>query len=155
MGLEVRVEVPAGVGDQVGGEHGLAQGGEQPGLAAAVEPVGVGGQRGGLGQRDQPGEQPRAGVGGEVVDVGDPADADQLQREQAQEVAGGRDHRGARVAGRTDQGGQVEGDQLGDGQQQPGDLRLHPGRQVGELEQLGAAGMVAERGAALGRRADR
>jgi len=114
-----------------------------------VEPVGVGGQRGGLGQRGQSGEQPGPDVGGQVVDVGDPADADQLEGEQAQQVVGGRDHRGARVAGGGGQGGQVQGDQLGHGQQQPGDRGVGPLGQGGEVEHLRTPGMIAERGAAL------
>jgi hypothetical protein len=75
-------------------------------------------------------EQPGAGVGGQVVDVGDPADADQLEREQGQQVVDGRDDGGALVAGGGDQARQVEGDQLGHGQRQPGQLRLAAGGQA-------------------------
>lgn len=39
-------------------------------------------------RRGKPGEQPGARVGGEVVDVGDATDTDQLERQQAQRVAG-------------------------------------------------------------------
>ena len=53
---------------------------------------------------------------------------------------------GAGVAGGGDQGGQVEGDQVGQGQEQPGDFGVGAGGQVGEVEQPGAAGVVAVRG---------
>ena len=88
-GVEVQVQVAAGVGDQVRADHRFAQRGEQRGLPGVVEPVGVAGQRGGLGQRGESGEQRGAGVGGQVVDVGDPADTGQFQREQRQQVVHG------------------------------------------------------------------
>lgn len=83
--------------------------------------------------------------------MGDPADADEFEGQQAQQGADRGDDGGARVAGGGDQGRQVEGDQLRDGQQQPGQLRLRPGGQLGEVADLGPARMVAVGGAALGR----
>ncbi len=81
-GMEVQVEVPGGVSDEVGRQHRLAERGEEGGLAGVVEPVGVGGERGGFGKGHQAGEQPGSDVGGQVVDVRDPSHSDQLQRQQ-------------------------------------------------------------------------
>ena len=50
----------------------------------------------------------RRGVGEQVIDVGDPPGAGQLQRQQGQQPADGRDDAGAGVAGRRDQRGQVQ-----------------------------------------------
>jgi len=120
-----------------------------------VEPVGVGGERGGLGERHQPGEQAGADIGGEVVDVGDPTDPDQLECQQRQHVVGGRDDRGAGVAGGFDHRWQVEGDELGDGQQQPGHLGLGARGEGGEVDDGRPTGVVAVRGAAFARRSHR
>ena len=72
--------------------------------------------------------------------MGDPADADEFEGQQAQQGANRGDDCGARVAGGGDQGRQVEGDQLRDGQQQPGQLRLRPGGQLGEVADLVTGG---------------
>ena len=96
----------------------LLERGEQRALPGVVQPVGVAGQRGGLGQRGEPGEQRGAGVGGQVVDVGDPAGPGEFQRQQRQQVVQRRDGRGAGVAGGGDHAGQVERDQVGQGEQQ-------------------------------------
>lgn len=154
-GVEVQVQVTTGVSDQVSGEHGLAEAGEQSSLGAVVEAVGVGGQRGGLGQGHQPGEGPGADISGQVVDVGDPTGAYQLECQQGEYVVDRRDDRGPGVAGGGDQAGQVQGDQLGDGEEQPGHLGLGGGGELVELEQACLAGVVAKRCAALAWRPDR
>jgi len=82
--------------------------------------------------------------------VGDPPGGGQLERQQGQDPAGGGDGRRAGVAGRADQGRQVEGDQVGDHQQQAGQARLGAGRERGEVDD-GRPGQVSV--AAGGRRA--
>ena len=74
-----------------------------------------------------------------------------FERQQRQQPAGGGHHPGAGVAGRRDQGGQVEGDQVGDQQQQPGLGRVAPVGPGGEV-QGGGAGQpgVAARGGRRG-----
>ena len=120
------------------------------------EPVGVVGERGFLRQDGQPGEQGAGRVGEQVIDVGDPAGAGQLQREQRQQPRHGGDDGGAGVAGRCDQGGQVQGDQVGDGQQQTGQPGLGAGGERGEVDdrgagQLGVPAGGGRAGAGLGR----
>ena len=116
----VEVEVQRVAAGQPGGQARLVQCGQELLLFAVLEPVGVGGKRGRLGQRDQPGEDRGAGVGGQVVDVRDPPGRGELERQQGQHIGQGGDLRAGRVAGRGDQVGQVQGEQVRDGQQQPG-----------------------------------
>jgi hypothetical protein len=123
----VEVEVDHVSGGQAGGDGGLVQRGQQRLLPGVFEPVGVGRQRGGFGQRGQAGEQGGGRVGGHVVHVGDPTGAGELERQQAQQVAHGRDVAGAGIPGGADHAGQIQGEQVRDGQQQPG----HAGRGVG------------------------
>jgi hypothetical protein len=52
-------------------------------------------------------------------------------------AAGGRDGPGAGVARRADQGGQVEGDQVGDDQQQPGEPGVQPVRPGAKADDAG------------------
>ena len=126
--VEVEVEsLPAG---QALGQAGPVQGLEQGHLAAALQAVGVGGQGGGLGQGHQPREQRRPGVGGDVVDVGDPPGRGELERQQGEQVGAGGDLGSGWVACGTDQPGQVQGQQVGDRQQQTGQLGLRPGRKL-------------------------
>ena len=132
----VKVQVDLLPGGQPGGQGRFVQRGQEALLLGVLEPVGVGGQRGGLGQRDQPGEQRRPGVGGQVLHVGDPAHPDQLERQQRQQIAGGGDLRRRRVAGRLHQRGQVQGEQVRDGQQQPGHPGLGLPGQRGEVDHL-------------------
>jgi len=147
-GVEVQVDRVAG--GEPGGGGGSVQGGQERGLFGVFEPVGVAGQRGGLGQRGQAGEQRRAGVGGEVFDVGDPAGRGEFEGQQAQQVVRRRDDVGAGVAGGGHQGGQVQGQQVRDCQQQPGHVRRRPGRQLGEVELLGAGQHLTAGSAACG-----
>ena len=118
--------------------------------------VRVVGERGFLRQDRQPGEQGAGRVGEQVIDVGDPAGGGQLERQQRQDAAGGRDGCRARVAGRAGQAGQVEGDQVGDGQQQPGEPGIQPARPAGEVDdggpgQVRVAAGGGRGGAGLGR----
>ena len=101
------------------------------------EPVGVISQRGFLRQDGQPGEQGAGRVADQVIDVGHPAGAGQLQRQQRQQPRHRRDDGGAGVAGRRDQGGQVQGDQVGQCEQQAGQPGLGAGRDGGEVEDRG------------------
>jgi hypothetical protein len=146
----VEVQVQRLACGQPGRDGGLVQRGQERGLAGVLEPVGVGGQGGGLGQRGQPGEQGGAGVGGDVVDVGDAAGAGQLERQQRQHIGQGRDPRRGRVA----RGGRhlrhAEGNQVGDGQEQPGQPGLGPGGQRGEVQCFGAGLDLPGGPAALG-----
>jgi hypothetical protein len=146
----VEVQVEVGALDQPGADHGLVQRGQEGSLALVGQPVGVGGKGGGLGQGDQAGEQGSTGVGGQVIDVACPADPDQLQCQQRQQVVDRGDDAGAWVAGGADQGGQVQGDQLGHGQQQPGHPGLGPGGQLLEVHHLGAGQQLASGQAPLG-----
>ena len=94
-----------------------------------------------LGQRGQPGEQRRGGVGQQqVIDVGDPPGAGELERQQRQQPAGRGHDSGAGVAGLVDQGGQVEGDQVGHHQQQPGLGRVDPRAGQAAKSSSGGAG---------------
>src|SRR5919198_4396598 len=63
-GVEVQIEVPAGVGDEVGGQHRAAERGQQCLLAGVVGAGGGGGERGGFGERGQPGGKGGGGGGG-------------------------------------------------------------------------------------------
>ena len=134
--VEVQVE-HAALG-QPGREHDAVQGGQERALSAMVEPVGVLGQRTLLRQGGQPGEQGGTRVGGQILDVGDPPGGGELERQERKDRADRRDLAGAGVARLADQAGQVEGDQVGDGQQQPGHPCLAASRQLGEVEHLGA-----------------
>ena len=126
-GVEVQVEDRLVGGGQPAGDHLGVQGGEEGALVVVAGAVGVVGERALLGQRGQPGQQRGGRVGQQqVIDVGDPPGAGEFQRQQGQQPAGGGHDPGAGVAGRVDQGGQVEGDQVGDQQQQPGLGRVHP-----------------------------
>jgi len=132
----VKVEVEEGVlgGGQARADHLLVQGGQEALLVVVAEPVGVVGERGFLRQYRQPGEQGAGRVADQVVDVGDAPGGGQLQRQQGQDPAGGGDRRGAGVAGLGHQGGQVEGDQVGDHQQQPGQAGVGAGGERGEVD---------------------
>ena len=147
-GVEVQVQRFA-VG-QPCGQGRLVQGGQECRLPRVLQPVGVGGQGGGLGQRGQPGEQRGAGVGGDVVDVGDPAGAGQLECQQRQHVRHGRDLRRGRVARGGHHLRDAERDQVGDGQQQPGQACLSPRRELTEVRGLGAGLDLPRWAAALG-----
>src|SRR5262249_51637074 len=83
------------------------------------EPVGAIGERGLLRQDRQPGRQGRGGMGEQVIDRGAPPGRGELEREQGQQPGDGGDDPGAGVAGRGGQRGQIQGDQVRDGQQQP------------------------------------
>ncbi len=133
-GVEVQVQHLAG--GQAGGDGGLVQRGQELLLLGVLQAVGVGGQRGRLGQGGEPGEQRRAGVGGQIVHVGDPAGPGQLHGQQGQQVADRGDVAGAGVAGGGDQCGQVQGEQVGQRQQQPG----HPGGRGGGQARVVAGG---------------
>ena len=147
-GVEVQVDGVAG--GEPGGEGGLVQGGEERGLFGVGESVGVGGQRGGFGQRGEAGEQRRTGVGGEFLDVGDPAGAGELERQQRQHRTQRRDDGGAGIAGGPDQTGQVQGDQVRDGQQQPGELGVDVPGPLGEVHDAGPWLGLTPRQATLG-----
>jgi hypothetical protein len=134
----VEVQVERFALGEPGRQGGLVQGGQERGLPGVFEPVGVGGQRGGLRQCGQPGEQGGAGVGGDVVDVGDPPGAGELERQQRQDVGQGGNSRGGRVARGRHQVRDAQGDQVGDGQEQPGQPGLGSGGQRGEVGRLGA-----------------
>lgn len=84
-----------------------------------------------LGRAVRPVNSARGGVGGYVGHVGDPPGAGQLQRQQRQQVADGGDVPGAGVARRLDQRGQVQGEQVRDRQQQPGQAGRTVGGQIG------------------------
>jgi hypothetical protein len=84
------------------------------------EPVGVVGERGLLRQHRHPGEQPGGGVGEQVVDVRHPPGAGELERQQRQQPVERGDHGSAGIARSTDQARKVEGDQVGEHEQQPG-----------------------------------
>ena len=145
--MEVQVEHLA-LG-QPGREHDAVQGGQERALAAVVEPIGVLGQRALLRQRGQAGEQGGTWVGGQVVDVGDPPGGGELEGQQRKDGADGGDLAGAGVARLGDQAGQVQGDQVGHGQQQPGHPCRACGRKLGEVKHLGAGQLLAEHAAAL------
>ena len=109
-----------------------------------------------FGRTASPANRALAGSVEQVIDVGDPAGAGQLQREQGQQPRHRRDDRGARIPGRAGQGGQVQGDQVGDGQQQPGQPGLGAGGEGGEVDdrgpgQLGVPAGGGRAGAGLGR----
>lgn len=104
---------------------------------AVGEPVAVAGERGFLRQHGQPGEQRGGGIGQQVIDVPDPPGAGELEGQQGQQPADRGDDPGAGVAGLGGQRGQVQGDQVGDGQQQPGPGRVQPPRPGGDVQDLG------------------
>ena len=149
--MEVQVEDGFLAAGQPAADHLLVQGGEELLLAGVGEPVAVAGERGFLRQHGHPGEQRGCGVGQQVIDVGGPPGAGQLERKQGQQPADRGDDAGAGVAGRGHQGGQVQGHQVGDGQQQPRPGRVQPPRPGGEVQHL-RSGQV--RVPARGRRAD-
>ena len=125
-GVEVQVEDRLLAGRQALAGHFLVEGGQEPLLVVVGQPVGVVGERGFLRQDRQPGEQGAGGVGEQVVDVADTPGGGELEGQQGQDAAGGRDGCGAGVARRVHQGRQVEGDQVGNGQQQPGEPGVGP-----------------------------
>jgi DDE superfamily endonuclease len=131
-GVEVQVECFSL--SESGGQGGPVQGGQERSLLAVLEPVGVGGQRGGLRQGGQPREQGGAGVGGDVVDVGDPPGGGELERQQRQHIGQGGDLRGGQVAGRGHHVRDAGRDQVGDGQEQPGQPGLGAAVQRGEVQ---------------------
>ena len=90
-----------------------------------------------LGSAVSPVNSAAAGVAGQVVDVGDPPGRGELEREQGQQVGDRGDVAGAGVSGRVDEAGQVQGEQVGQGEQQPG----QPGR-VAAGELAGDVGVV-------------
>ena len=101
------------------------------------QPVGVAGERGFLRQDRQPGEQGAGRVVEQVVDVGYPPGGGELEGEQGQQPRCRGDDAGAGVAGLAGQGGQVQGDQLGDGEQQPGEPGAGRAGERGEVDDLG------------------
>src|SRR5258706_611044 len=119
--MEVQVEDRLLAGRQARGDHLLVEGGEEAALVVVGQPVGVAGERGLLRQHRQAGEQGAGRVGEQVVDVADAPGGGELEGQQGQQPGDGGDHFRARVSGLAGQGGQVEGDQVGDGQQQPGE----------------------------------
>ncbi len=157
-GVEVQVEDRLVAGGEPAGDHLLVQRGQEGALVVVAGAVGVVGECGLLRQRGQPGQQRGGRVGQQqVIDVGDAPGPGQFQGQQAQQPAGGGHHPGAGVAGRLDQGGQIQGDQVGYQQQQPGLGRVHPGRPGGEVQDRGAgqpgvaAGRSRRGGGLLGR----
>jgi len=147
-GVEVQAERV--VGGEPGRDGGLVQRGQERGLPGMFQPAGAGGQRGGLRQRGEPGEQRGAGAGGDVADAGDPPGAGQLERQQRQQAGQGGDSRGGRVARGGRQIRDAQGDQVRDGQEQPGQPGLGPLRQAGEIGRLGAGPDLPGRPAAVG-----
>ena len=79
----------------------------------------------GLGQHVQATEQPQRGVVHDVAHVAAAAAAGELERHQREHRAQRGQLPGRRPAGRVDQPGEIERDQLADEQEQPGVLRLH------------------------------
>ena len=143
-------------GGEPTGDHFRVQRGQEGALVVVAGAVGVVGERGLLGQRGQPGQQCGGRVAQQqVVDVGDPPGPGQFQRQQAQQPAGGGHDPGAGVAGAADQGGQVQGDQVGHQQQQPGPVGVEPLGLGGEVQRCGSGqpGVAARgrrRGAGVG-----
>ncbi len=115
----VEVQVEVGPGGLPGADHRRAERGEQALVVAAGEPVGVGAQRGRLGQGFQAGEGGQGGVGG------------------AGEVGG------------ADRAGQVEGDQAGHQQQEPGEVGGQAQRLGWPGDAAGAGWVIAARAASL------
>jgi hypothetical protein len=137
-GVEVQVEDRFLAGGQPTGDHRCVQGGEERALVLVAGAVGVVGQRGLLRQRGQRGEQRGGRVAQQqVIDVGDPPGPGQFQRQQRQQPTGGGHDPGAGVARRADQGGQVEGDQVGHQQQQPRPVGVEPLWAGGEVQRGG------------------
>ncbi len=136
-GVEVQVEDRLFRGGQPAADHLLVQGGQEPLLVIMRQPVGVIGEHGFLRQRRHPGEQPCGGVGQQVIDMGDPPGPGELERQQGQQPVHGGDDPGAWVASCADQGGQVQGHQVGDGQQQPCLRGLQPVRPGGQVDDPG------------------
>src|SRR5258706_11591729 len=118
--MEVQVEDRLLAGRQARGDHLLVQGGQESLLVVMRQPVGVVSERGLLRQHRQAGQQRGGRIQQQVIDVGDAPGGGELERQQGQQVAGRGDRPGAGVPGALYQAGQVEGDQAGDGQQQPG-----------------------------------
>jgi hypothetical protein len=69
--------------------------------------------------------------------MADPPGGGELEGQQGQQPGGGRDDAGAGVARCGDQGGQVEGNQVRDGQQQPGHGGVGVCGQGGEVDEAG------------------
>ena len=136
-GVEVQVEDGLAAAGEPGGDHGGVQRGEERALLVVAQPVGVVGQRGLLRQHRQPGEQRAGRVGEQVVDVGDPPGSGQFQRQQRGDPADRGHDRGARVAGGAGHAGKVEGDQVGDGQQQAGHRGVRVGGEGAEVDPRG------------------
>ena len=149
-GVEIEVEDCLVRRGQTAADHLLVQGGQELPLVVMREPVGVIGERGFLRQDRQPGEQAAGRVADQVIDVGYAAGAGQLQGQQGQQPRHCRDNRGAWVAGGPDQGGQVQGYKVGDGQQQPGEPGIGAGGERGEVHDRGAGQLRVPAG---GRRA--
>ena len=101
------------------------------------QPVGVVRQRGLLRQDRQSGQQRRGGVGEQVIDVGHPAGGRQLEGQQGQQPRHRGNHPGTGIACRSGQRRQVQGDQVRDGQQQPGHRGVRARRQRGEVDAAG------------------
>ena len=134
-GVEVQVEDRFIAGGEPVGNHLGVQGGEGAVLVVVAGAIGVVGERGLLRQGGQPGQQRCGGVGQQqVIDVGDPPGPGQFQCQQRQQPGGGGYDAGAGVAGLADQGGQVEGDQVGYQQQQSGLAGVAPVRPGGEVQ---------------------
>jgi hypothetical protein len=154
--VEVQVEDGFLARGEPGADHLGVQGGEERPLVVMGEPVGVAGERGFLRQDRQAGQQRRGRVHDQqVVDVGDPAGGGQLERQQRQHPGDGGDDPRVRVARGSDQGRQVQGDQVRDDQQQPGHAGIRPGGPVIEIDhrgpgQGGVAAGRRRRGAGLG-----
>src|SRR5258706_9926272 len=148
--VEVQVEDRLLGGGQARGDHLLVQGGQESLLVVVAQPVGVVGERGFLRQHRQAGEQGAGRVGEQVIDVGDPPGGGELEGEQGQDPADRGDGGGARGAGLGDQGRQGQGDQVGDGQQQPGQAGLGAGGERTEVDDArgGQAGGAARGGPA-------
>ena len=140
-GVEVQVEDALVAAGQPGGDELGVQGGQEVALVVVRQAVGVLGEGGFLRQDRQPGEQGAGGVVEQVWNVPDVADAPgggELEGQQGQQPADGGDDAGGGVAGFAGKGGQVEGDQVRDGQQQPGQARGGRGGECGEVDDLGA-----------------
>ncbi len=155
--VEIQVENCFLAGGEPGGDHRGVQGGQERALVVVGQPAGVIGERRLLGQDRQPGQERGSRVHQQVIDVGHAPGGGELERQQRQQPAGGGDLPGAGVAGRGGHRGQVEGDQVGDGQQQPGHGGVGAAWQGGEVDDRGggqpgvaAGGGRADAGEGLG-----
>lgn len=120
--MEIEVE---GVG--LGEEHGrqLADpAAQQLLLMRLLAAIGVVGGETFLGQDVEAGEQSEGGVEIEVVDVAAPFLVQKLQRQQAQERAGRRDHVRAGIAGLLNEAVEAELGEHGPEQEDAGDARV-------------------------------